>query len=173
MKALVTGANGFTGSHLVKMLEERGDIVVGYVRPSSNLSRLAGTEAQLFYGDITQQEMLLTAMAGVDTVFHTAAYVELGIVDAEEMERVNLKGTEAVLAAAQATGVSTLVHCSTIGILGDTQGQAGQRDLSTTANGLFLCLRSHEIFSPTASGCCGSSRVKCSQYPALWHYGTR
>ncbi len=123
MKALVTGANGFTGSHLVKALEQRGDTVVGYVRQSSNLSRLAGTQAQLFYGDITHEANLQAAMADVDTVFHTAAYVELGIVDADEMERVNVRGTEAVLAAAQAARVDRMVYCSTIGIFGDTQGQ--------------------------------------------------
>jgi len=53
MKALVTGANGFTGSHLVKALQRRGDSVVGLVRKSSNLSRLKDTEIQLVTGDIT------------------------------------------------------------------------------------------------------------------------
>jgi nucleoside-diphosphate-sugar epimerase len=59
----------------------------------------------------------------VDVVFHTAAYVELGIVDAAKMEQVNVEGTRAVLEAAEAAGISKLVYCSTIGIYGDTQGQ--------------------------------------------------
>ncbi len=46
MKALVTGANGFTGSHLVKALEQRGDTVVGFVRKSSNLQRLLDCQAR-------------------------------------------------------------------------------------------------------------------------------
>ncbi|HEY9616428.1 MAG TPA: NAD-dependent epimerase/dehydratase family protein [Microcoleaceae cyanobacterium] len=122
MKALVTGANGFTGSHVVQALNQRGDQAVGFVRQSSNLSRLADCQVQLVYGDITDRAALKTAMADVDVVFHTAAYVELGIVNATEMERVNVDGTRAVLEVAQAVNLPKLVYCSTIGIFGDTQG---------------------------------------------------
>lgn len=124
MKALVTGANGFTGSHLVHVLQQRGDDVVGFVRKSSNLSRIANCQMQLFYGDITDHDALKAAMSQVDTVFHTAAYVELGIVNEAEMERVNVEGTRAVMEAAQQSGVAKVVYCSTIGIYGDTQGRA-------------------------------------------------
>lgn len=138
MKALVTGANGFTGSHLVRMLQQRGDTVVGLVRKSSNLSRLADTQPQLVYGDLSDREALRTAMQGVDMVFHTAAYVELGIVNEAEMARVNVEGTRNVLELAQQLGVSKVVYCSTIGIFGDTQGkvvdetfQRTQKDFSS------------------------------------------
>lgn len=123
MKVLVTGANGFTGSHLVKALEQRDHVVVGLVRKSSNLKRLSDCNLQLVYGDITDREALKTAMTGVDWVFHTAAYVELGIVNATAMERVNVDGTRAVMEVAQTTGVSKVVYCSTIGVFGDTQGR--------------------------------------------------
>ena len=123
MKVLVTGANGFTGSHLVKALEQRGDVVVGLVRKSSNFDRLSGCKVKLVYGDISDRDALKTAMTGVDWVFHTAAYVELGLVDAAKMERVNVAGTRAVMEVAQAAGVSKVVYCSTIGVFGDTQGR--------------------------------------------------
>jgi len=123
MKALITGANGFTGSHLVRLLCDRGDEVVGLVRRSSNLSRLDPTTVQLVMGDLGDRDALKTAMRGVDVVFHTAAYVELGLVNAAEMERVNVGGTRAVVEMAQAAGVPKLVYCSTIGVYGDTQGQ--------------------------------------------------
>jgi len=122
MKALVTGANGFTGSHLVKALEQQGHSVVCLVRKTSNLSRLSDCNVQFVYGDITDRDALSTAMKGVDTVFHTAAYVELGIVDEAKMERVNVAGTRAVLEVAQSLGVSKVVYCSTIGVFGNTQG---------------------------------------------------
>ncbi|MEO0685107.1 MAG: NAD-dependent epimerase/dehydratase family protein [Cyanobacteria bacterium J06649_11] len=123
MKALVTGANGFTGSHLVKALQERGDSVVGLVRESSDLTRLKDTEIQLVTGDITDRNALRKAMKDVDTVFHTAAFVELGLVDAVKMERVNVEGTQAVLEIAKEMEVSKMVYCSTIGIYGDTKGE--------------------------------------------------
>lgn len=122
MRALVTGANGFTGSHLVKLLLARGDAVNGLVRKSSNVSRLADCDVNFVYGDITDRAALTEAMTGVDVVFHTAAYVELGIVNAVEMERVNVEGTRAVLEVAKAVNVPKMIYCSTIGIFGDTQG---------------------------------------------------
>ncbi|HEY9644528.1 MAG TPA: NAD-dependent epimerase/dehydratase family protein [Coleofasciculaceae cyanobacterium] len=138
MKTLVTGANGFTGSHLVKALSQRGDTVVGWVRKTSDLSRLKGCPVELAYGDITDSTGLKAAMQGVDTVFHTAAYVELGLVDADKMAQINVEGTRAVLEAAKAAGVPKLVYCSTIGIYGDTQGsvvdetfQRTQKDFSS------------------------------------------
>jgi dihydroflavonol-4-reductase len=126
MKTLITGANGFTGSHLVKALAQQGeqnDTLVALVRKTSDLSRLADTNVQLVYGDITDRPSLQAALQGVDRVFHTAAYVELGIVDAARMERINVEGTRNVLEAAQAAGVQKMVYCSTIGVYGDTQGQ--------------------------------------------------
>ncbi|KST65841.1 NAD-dependent epimerase/dehydratase family protein [Mastigocoleus testarum] len=132
MKALVTGANGFTGSHLVKALQKRGDQVVGLVRKSSNLARLEDTKVQLVYGDITDRNALHQAMQEVDTVFHTAAYVELGLVDEQQMERVNVDGTQAVLEIAKETGVSKIVYCSTIGVYGDTQGKVVNETFSRT-----------------------------------------
>jgi len=123
MKVLVTGANGFTGSHLVKELEKRGDEVIGLVRQTSNLQRLQGCQVQLVYGDITDTEAIKGAIASVDWVFHAAAYVELGLVNAAEMARVNVEGTRAVLEVAKAAGVQKLVYCSTIGVFGDTKGE--------------------------------------------------
>jgi dihydroflavonol-4-reductase len=135
MKALVTGANGFTGSHLVKTLVQRGATVVAYVRPSSQLDRLSELPIHYAYGDITDQLALKAAMEGVDTVFHTAAYVELGVVNVTKMEQVNIRGTQAVLAAAQAVRVSKMVYCSTIGIYGDTQGQVVDETFKRTQVG--------------------------------------
>ncbi len=123
MKALVTGGNGFTGSHLVKALLQRGDQVVCLVRRQSNLARLQGLEVEKIYGDITDRAALAQAMTGVDTIFHTAAYVELGLVNEQEMARVNVEGTRAVVETAQALQIPKLVYCSTIGIYGDTQGR--------------------------------------------------
>jgi dihydroflavonol-4-reductase len=123
MKVLVTGANGFTGSHLVQALQKQGNSVVGLVRKSSNLESIYNCNIELIYGDITDRDALRTAMTGADQVFHTAAYVEIGIVNEAEMERVNVEGTRAVLEVAQAIGVSKMVYCSTIGVFGDTKGK--------------------------------------------------
>jgi dihydroflavonol-4-reductase len=123
-RVFVTGATGFTGSHLVRRLNQLGVEVTGLVRPSSDRSRLQGCDITLIEGDLGDRATLERAMQGIDWVFHTAAYVELGIVDAAQMERTNVAGTQAVVQAAQAAGVAKLVYCSTIGVYGDTQGRA-------------------------------------------------
>lgn len=132
MKSLVTGANGFTGSHLVQALLDRGDTVVGLVRRSSDLSRLGRLPVELVYGDITDHQALTAAMTGVERVFHTAAYVELGLVNAAEMARVNVEGTRTVMAVAQQMGMAKLVYCSTIGVFGHTDGQVVDESFTRT-----------------------------------------
>ncbi|NEP51367.1 MAG: NAD-dependent epimerase/dehydratase family protein [Moorea sp. SIO3C2] len=68
MKAFVTGANGFTGSNLVKAIQQQGYLVKGLVRKSSNLSRLANCDLELVYADLTNRQVLQEGMADVDTV---------------------------------------------------------------------------------------------------------
>ncbi|NER38305.1 MAG: NAD-dependent epimerase/dehydratase family protein [Oscillatoria sp. SIO1A7] len=121
MKAFVTGANGFTGSHLVKALLQQGYSVTGLVRSYSNLSRLANCDIELVYGDITDREALARGMSDTDVVFHIAAYVEIGLVNEAKMERANVEGTKAVLEVARDAAISKLVYCSTIGIYGNTE----------------------------------------------------
>lgn len=123
MMVLVTGANGFTGSHTVKALLKRGYQVRGFVRGASGMKRLTNVEIPLERGDLTDRNALKTALQGVDVVIHTAAYVDLGIVDEPEMERVNVEGTRILLELASQLGIQRFVHCSTIGVFGDTQGQ--------------------------------------------------
>ena len=123
MKAFVTGANGFTGSHLVKLLCDRGYQVKGLVRKSSDLSRLKDCNIELVYGDICDRDILKSAMEEIDLVFHLAAYVELGLVDEAKMERVNVEGTRAILEVSKTSGISKMVYCSTIGVYGDTGGE--------------------------------------------------
>lgn len=135
VKVLVTGASGFTGSHLVKALVQQGHEVVGFVRRSSDLSRLQGYAVQWAYGDITDRAALKTALQDIDWVFHTAAYVELGIVDADRMAQINVAGTRAVLEAAQSAQIRKMVYCSTIGVYGDTQGRVVDETFQRTQSG--------------------------------------
>ena len=120
---LVTGANGFTGSHVVQMLLEQKYKVRGLVRPSSDLSRLQGLDVELVKGEITDPRAIKDAVAGIDRIIHTAAYVDLGIVNQERMMHVNVRGLRMLLKYALSFKVKRFVHCSTIGVFGDTQGQ--------------------------------------------------
>lgn len=115
MKALVTGASGFIGSHVVDHLLERGDSVRALVRPSSHVSYLKERGVELVSGDITDPASLPAAVAGVDVVYHGAAQVsDWG--PWREFQSVTIDGTRNVLEAAAAAGVPRLVHVSTDGV---------------------------------------------------------
>ena len=71
--ALVTGANGFIGSHLVPLLVERGYQVRCLVRTTSDLSALRGQPVALYLGDLREPDTLVQPVVGVHYVFHLGA----------------------------------------------------------------------------------------------------
>lgn len=70
--ALVTGATGFVGHHLVKRLIVDGVDVACLVRATSDRSKLETLGAKVIVGDVTDAESLPPALAGVDVVYHVA-----------------------------------------------------------------------------------------------------
>ena len=69
---LVTGANGFIGSHIVERMANEGYSVRGLVRKNSDLSLLEGINVNLVYGDVTDAVSLASAVDGVSIVIHNA-----------------------------------------------------------------------------------------------------
>ncbi len=117
MKILVTGANGFIGSNLVKRLISEGNEVVGLVRRTSDLSFLKDMPAKLIYGDISDKDSLSKAMNAVDMVFHVAGLAaDWG--PYELFERINYHGTQNVAQVASAAGVQKMVYISTVAFHG-------------------------------------------------------
>lgn len=96
--ALVTGADGFVGSHLVRNLTSRGIRVRCLVLPDSPLPPPRHRGVELVTGDITRAETLDRAFEGVDLVFHLAAL--LGATDPDTIHRVNVDGTRNMTVAA-------------------------------------------------------------------------
>ena len=95
MRALVTGGNGFIGSHLVETLKKKGYSVTCLVRKTSNLRWLNGLDIEFVYGDCTDKESLYEALEGVDYVYHLAGVVRA--TDKETYYRVNFLGTKNLL----------------------------------------------------------------------------
>lgn len=122
MRYLVTGANGFVGFALTRMLLERGHTVHALVRKQSTLSALAEPRLHLFTGDICHADSIIPAAAGCDGVFHTAAFVKPWASDLTIYQKVNVDGTRHVLNAAVHCGVKRVVCTSSAGIFGMSEG---------------------------------------------------
>jgi nucleoside-diphosphate-sugar epimerase len=99
MRALITGANGFLGSHLVDLLLETGDWDLrALVRQTSDLRWLKGKPIELVYGDVTQTPLVLSlAISEVDVVFHIAGLIKA--VEKKTFYVVNEQGTENLIQA--------------------------------------------------------------------------
>jgi nucleoside-diphosphate-sugar epimerase len=107
MKALVTGANGFIGSHLCEELLARGYEVRGLVRTTSDLTWIKDLGLEIVYGDLRDPGSLAAAAVGVDVAFHAGAKVRAR--DTSEYERVNREGTRLIAEACAARGVRRFV----------------------------------------------------------------
>jgi dihydroflavonol-4-reductase len=129
MLAFVTGATGFLGSHVARVLSDQGANLRLLVRPTSNLRNLQGLNADTATGDLRDAASLEKAMAGCDTVFHVAADYRLWVRDPNEMYRSNVEGTRALLEAARKNGVRRVVYTSSVATIGfNSSGQPANED---------------------------------------------
>jgi len=120
LKAFITGATGFLGSHVARVLTDQGANLRLLVRPTSNLKNLQGLNADTAVGDLRDPVSLEKAISGCDTVFHVAADYRLWVRDPNEMYRSNVHGTRALLEAARKQGVQRVVYTSSVATIGFT-----------------------------------------------------
>jgi dihydroflavonol-4-reductase len=129
LKAFVTGATGFLGSHVARVLADQGADLRLLVRQTSNLKNLEGVKAETTTGDLRDPSSLEKAISGCDTVFHVAADYRLWVRDPNEMYRSNVGGTRALLEAARTNGVQRVVYTSSVATIGfRTDGSPADED---------------------------------------------
>src|SRR6266852_4464229 len=118
MLALVTGATGFLGSHVARVLAEQGAQLRLLVRATSDLRNIEGISADRVEGDLRDPASISKALSGCDVVFHVAADYRLFVRDPGEMYRSNVEGTRALLEAARKQGVRRVVYTSSVATMG-------------------------------------------------------
>jgi dihydroflavonol-4-reductase len=120
LKAFVTGATGFVGAHVARVLAEQGADLRLLVRSTSDLRNIEGLKADRVTGDLRSAPSLEKAISGCDVVFHVAADYRLWVKDPEQMYRANVEGTRALLEAARKNGVRRVVYTSSVATMGFT-----------------------------------------------------
>ncbi len=115
MKVLVTGANGFVGSHITEKLLEAGHFVRCLVRKTSNLRWLEGLNVEYIYGDVNDVDSLGASLQEIDAVVHNAGI--LRATESSQYYKVNSEGTENIISCAP-SGVKKIVHISSLAAYG-------------------------------------------------------
>src|SRR5881227_3631315 len=95
-RTLVTGATGFIGSHVTRLLVARGDEVVVAIQPGSRAAPLPGLDVKALRADILDRRAIRRAMQGVQRVFHVAGLSDLNASRAR-MFSINVEGMTIVL----------------------------------------------------------------------------
>ncbi len=113
----MTGATGFVGSAVARVLESKGLAVRALARAGSPRRNLEGLDAEVVQGDMRSAADMTRALQGVRWLFHVAADYRLWAKDPEEIVRNNRQGTEAVMQAALAAGVEKVVYTSSVATL--------------------------------------------------------
>lgn len=124
--ALVTGASGFIGSHLVEGLQDRGATAYAMVRRTSNTRNLAGRTIDWRYADVGSVDTMVEAMKGVEVVYHVAGLTAGR--SSDEYNKVNGEGTANVLKAAAAAGVGRVVYVSSLAAAGPSHPEVARRE---------------------------------------------
>jgi len=127
--ALVTGASGFLGWHVARVLSERGYSVRALVRAGSKVPDL---DVETVTGDLRDPDSLERAVAGCGLVFQVAADYRLWAKDPRELYRSNVDGTHHLLEAAREARVERIVYTSTVGCIGIPRGGIGDEESPVT-----------------------------------------
>jgi nucleoside-diphosphate-sugar epimerase len=133
VEALVTGANGFVGSHICEALIDAGFAVRALVRKTSDLTNIGEVPVRLVYGDLSDPASLAEAVAGTDIVIGNAGLVKA--LHFDEFHKVNVVGTENIILATLKCnpGIKRFVHISSTAACGPAPNKSPLNETHTPA----------------------------------------
>ena len=120
MRAFVTGATGFIGSHLVSRLVAKGWRVRVLVRKSSSGRSLIKKNIEVVVGDLTDQQAVQTGISNADVIFNVAAALPYHRASVQTYWATNVEGVKNILEACKGKTIKRIIHISTVGIYGST-----------------------------------------------------
>lgn len=116
-RTLVTGATGFIGAHVTRLLVQRGEDVHVTVRERSRLQALNGLEVKPVRADILDRRAMRRALRGVERVYHMAGTTDVSASRAR-ISSINVEGMRIVLEESLRAGVERVVHTSSVAAIG-------------------------------------------------------
>jgi dihydroflavonol-4-reductase len=132
IKTLVTGATGFVGWHVTRLLTERAGHVRVLVRPTSESRAIDGLKVDRVCGDLRDLSSLNKALEGVSRVFHVAADYRLWAKNPDEIYQSNVGGTLNLIDASRRAGVERFIYTSSVATMAVPAGE-GLPDETTEA----------------------------------------
>jgi dihydroflavonol-4-reductase len=134
---LVTGATGFVGAAVARVLVRAGHKVRVLARPQSDRRNLEGLKVEIADGSLTEPDSLAAAVAGCRYLFHVAADYRLWVPDPNAMFQVNVEGTRQLMLAALAAGVERIVYTSSVAVLGIVKGGNADEETPSRAEDMI------------------------------------
>jgi dihydroflavonol-4-reductase len=117
-RVLVTGATGFIGSHVARLLAERGDEVVLAVQEGSPDAAIADLDLKRVRCDVLDRRSVRRALRGAERVFHCAGVTSVRPDDGERLFEVNVGGTKLVMEECLRADVERVVYTSSAAVVG-------------------------------------------------------
>ena len=152
MLTLITGANGFLGSSLARVLETAGHKTRFLLRKDSDRRNLEGVKGEIMIGDLTDRSSLDQAVKGCDSVFHVAADYRLWVPDPTIMMSTNVEGTRNLLQAAMEADVHRIVYTSSVATLKPRiHGIADESDFASGPDEMIGAYKRSKYLAETAA----------------------
>ncbi|MFN8500002.1 MAG: NAD-dependent epimerase/dehydratase family protein [Anaerolineae bacterium] len=136
MKYFVTGATGFIGGRVARMLVAAGHKVIAVARNPAAAADLSNLGVRVVAGDVTDKDSLRAPMTGADGVYHIAGWYKVGVKDKSQAVKINVDGTRNVLEVMQELAIPRGVYTSTLAVNSDTHGRVVDETYHT--DGPFL-----------------------------------
>ena len=159
MTTLVTGATGFVGRHVTRLLAGRGNHVRVLLRPESQLQGLEDLPLEHAYGDLRDLSSLRNALVGVQKVFHVAADYRLWAKRPSEIYESNVRGTRNLVEASREAGVERFIHTSSVATIAPPpRGAVSNESTETTLDQMIghykrsKFLAEREVLNAAAGG---------------------
>ncbi len=129
----ITGATGFVGAAVARLLLSKGHRLRVLTRPNNDRRNLDGLDIEIVEGDLGHADSYRKGLEGCQALFHVAADYRIWVPDAAGMHRINVDGTRALMSAAQQAGVQRIIYTSSVATLGiHKDGTSSNEDTPVT-----------------------------------------